>query len=479
MIPSCTAADPGVTEKLAEFAATLEYDDLPPEVVVHAKRCVLDTIGCGLFGTTLPWSQILLQAVAPFGTGRSLVWGSRWTLPADLAALVNGTQVHGFELDDLHRRAIVHPGGVTIPAIVAMAEQLGADTVSGRDFLVAVVAGYEIAIRVGLGCGLGLLHQGWHNNGVLGTFGAAAGAGRLAHLDRAGMNEALGMAATQSSGLMSAQYDSMVKRMHAGRAAQSGLYAAQLTRHGFRGIRSVFEYPYGGFPAVFTEEYKLQAMIDGLGEQWEVARVGFKPYAACGSCHTSIDAILQLKSEHAFTSSQVEQCNVYCSTATRDHVGWPYSPGSATTAQMNLAYAIACAVERGRVWAAEFTPDVMTDDQILRLARRVHVEADPSIDDSGIERRHAVRLELTLTDGTVLTAAVEHAKGSDVKPLTDYEIEAKFRLLAGPVVGERNVDRLAREILNLDAATSVGSFLSLLVPPPPPVPVGAPTEGGE
>src|SRR5262249_24334606 len=158
--------------------------------------------------------------------------------------------VHSFELDDLHKEAIIHPGGVTLPAALAAVYMLDRP-VSGEELTTAVAAGYEVAIRVGMGIGVGLLHRGWHNNGVLGTFGGAVAAGRLLGLDAAGMADCIGIAGTQSSGLMSAQFGSMIKRVHAGKAAQSGLYAATFAAHGLRGIRDVFDVDYGGFLSTF------------------------------------------------------------------------------------------------------------------------------------------------------------------------------------------------------------------------------------
>ncbi|MGH3745997.1 MAG: MmgE/PrpD family protein, partial [Micromonosporaceae bacterium] len=213
------------TQRLAGFAAQLRYQDLPAAVVEHVKLCLLDTVGCALHGATLPWTRILRETIAELdGGGSCVIWGRPERQSCVHAALVNGAAVHAFELDDLHKVSIVHPGSVVVPAALAVAEHTGG--VDGRRLLTAIVAGYEVAARVGMSVGAAHLRAGWHPTGTHGTLGAAAAAGSILGLDPERMTHALGTAGTQASGLMAAQYAAMVKRFHAGRAAQSGVYSA-------------------------------------------------------------------------------------------------------------------------------------------------------------------------------------------------------------------------------------------------------------
>jgi aconitate decarboxylase len=450
------------TKRLAGFSAGIKFDDLPDEVVGHAKKCILDTLGCALHGATLPWSRIALETVQDLGSVPvATVWGTPQKVsPAD-AALVNGTMVHAFELDDLHKKAIVHPGGVSIPAILAMCEHKPERT-SGKQLLTAVVAGYETTIRVGLGVGLGLLHRGWHNNGILGTFGGAAGVANLLGLDAEGMEHAIGMAASQSSGLMSAQYGSMIKRMHAGKAAQGGLYAGVLASKGFTGIKDVLELPYGGFASTFADKYELENITDGLGDVWETPNVGFKFYSCCGSNHTTVDAIEQIREQMPFEAADVEAIDIKGSTATKDHVGWEYKPDALTTAQMNLSYAAAAAILFGSVFVEQFTEDLLDDARVLDLTRKVAVHADPEIDAKGRSFRHAVVVTVKLKGGRAASARVDHAKGSEFNPLTDQELSWKFRALAGKVLPDEQVDKLQDIIMNLDEVDDVQSLVEAL-----------------
>ncbi len=449
------------TRELAAFASRLRIEDLPASTIAHAKRCILDALGCGIYGSRLEWTRLLTETLqSASGTGDAVLWGTGDTLAADAAALINGTAVHSFEMDDLHKTAIMHPGGVTLPALLAMADSQPA--VSGAELITALVAGYEVGIHVGLACGVGLLHRGWHNNGVLGAFSAGASAGRLLRLDPDRMEHAIGIAATQAGGLMAAQYGSMVKRFHAGRAAQSGLYSAALAQHGFTGIKDVLGDVYGNFLRTFSDEYEEAKLTEGLGSEFEIENVGFKWYPACGSSHTSIDAVLALRRAHGVTPADVIKCIVVASTATKDHVGWDYVPDTVTTAQMNLPYAIAAALTDGEVTIDQFRPERLTDPDLIELTRRVQVVADPQTDARGPKFRHAVRLQLQLRDGSVVEEVVEHAKGSEYFPLSDEEILSKFRRLTVDALGEEGSERVRDAVEHLEEADDARSLSTAL-----------------
>src|SRR5712691_7123399 len=242
------------TRKIADFVSQLTYERIPAEVRERAKLLILDSLGCGLYGANLEWCRILQGTFGSLDATRTTsVWGTAERLSSPHAALVNGTQVQGFELDDVHRDGVLHCGAVTLPALIAVAES-HAD-LTGREFLAAAVAGYEIGPRVGRCMGQEHIGQGWHSGATLGVFSAAAGAACGLRLTADQTVHALGIAGTQSAGLMAAQYGAMVKRMHAGRASQSGLYGALLAQAGFTGIIDVFEAPYGGFCTTFSRSH--------------------------------------------------------------------------------------------------------------------------------------------------------------------------------------------------------------------------------
>src|ERR1700727_838717 len=285
---------------------------------------MLDSLGCAIYGANLEWSRTLRGPLAALDATRTTsIWGTGKKLSSDHAALVNGTQVQGFELDDVHRKAVLHVGAVTLPALFAVAESHA--QLSGRDLLTSAVAGYEIGPRVGLCMGQEHIGQGWHSGATVGIFSAAAGAARGLALDAEKTVHALGSAGTQSSGLMAAQYGAMVKRMHAGRAAQSGLYGALLAKDGFTGIVDVFEAPYGGFCTTFSrsqDRFDLAKLSAGLGQRFETMGIALKFYSCVGSNHTTLDAIRDIKKRRPFTLNNIDEMAVHGSQGTVDHVGW-------------------------------------------------------------------------------------------------------------------------------------------------------------
>jgi 2-methylcitrate dehydratase PrpD len=285
------------TRKIAEFVSGLTYEQIPAEVRERIKLLILDSLGCAIYGANLEWCRILRGTLEALDATRTTsIWGTDRKLSSPHAALLNGTQVQGFELDDVHRKAVLHVGAVTLPALIAVAESHA--QLSGRDLLTSAVAGYEIGPRVGLCMGQEHIGQGWHSGATVGIFSAAAGAARGLKLDADKTVHALGIAGTQSSGLMAAQYGAMVKRMHAGRAAQSGLYGALLARDGFTGIVDVFEAPYGGFCTTFSrsnDRFNLEELSAGLGERFETMRISLKFYSCVGSNHTTLDAIRDIR----------------------------------------------------------------------------------------------------------------------------------------------------------------------------------------
>jgi 2-methylcitrate dehydratase PrpD len=221
----------GATRDLARFGASLRYSDIPGEVVQRIKSSILDSLGCCFFGATLPWSRKVAELAANEGARpvASLIGMGRKT-SVSLAALVNGTAGHAFELDDIHKESIVHPGSLATPVAFAMAEEQG--KASGKDVITAMVAGYEIGTRVGNAATMSLFFRGFHPQGTSGVFVAAAAASRMLDLDAARFQHALGIVGSQAGGLMAAQEGAMVKRFHGGRAAQSGVYSAQLASVG-------------------------------------------------------------------------------------------------------------------------------------------------------------------------------------------------------------------------------------------------------
>jgi 2-methylcitrate dehydratase PrpD len=448
--------------RLAAFAAQLRLDQVPDEVVHHAKTCLLDTLGCGLFGSTLEWTRIAHRTIAEIDTGTvAAVWGTADSFSPPHAALVNGSAVHAFELDDLHATSIVHPGSVVVPAVLAAA---AGRQRSGAEVLTAIIAGYETAARVGITMGAAHLLAGWHPTGTHGALGAAAGAGSALGLDAEQMSNALGCAGSMAAGLMAAQYESMVKRLHAGRAAQSGVYSALLAANGYVGIADLFEADYGGYCATFAPTHDVAPLTDGLGTTWHIASVGFKPYSCNGSCQPSVEILRGMRAD-GLRAADVRSVDIRVSTATVKHVGWPYQPDSITTAQMNLPYIAAVVLTDGDAFVDQFTAERVTDPALVELSGRVRVHADPEIDALGDRARHMTRLTVTCQDGTTRTGERDFARGSAREPLSEHDVREKFQRLAEKAVPAAQAQQLAGLVDSLEELPDAHELVRLLAAP--------------
>ena len=459
-----SATDNIHTRRIADFVSQLRYEQIPENVRERGKLLILDSLGCAIYGAKLEWCRILQQTFGDLDASRTTsIWGTAQTLSSTNAALINGTQVQGFELDDVHRDGVLHCGAVVLPALIAVAESHA--PMSGRDFLTAAIAGYEIGPRVGRCMGQEHIGQGWHSGATLGVFSAAAGAARGLKLDPEQTVHALGIAGTQAAGLMAAQYGAMVKRMHAGRSSQSGLYGALLAKAGFTGIRDVFEAPYGGFCTTFsrsTDRFNLDALSTGLGSDWEAMRVALKFYSCVGSNHTTLDAIRDIRKRRPFSLDELSRIVVHGSRVTADHVGWPYKPEGLTSAQLNLPYCVATLLLEGDVFVDQFTEEAVTDQGRMELSKKVEVVEDPAITARGARYRHMVRVDVHLSDGSVHSETREAPRGSEHSFAPAEDIIDKFRKLTRTTLPQDQQDALIAAMLKVETLTDARELIRLL-----------------
>ena len=460
---AAAATDNRYTRGIAEFVSGLAYEAIPREVRERIKLLILDSLGCALYGAHLEWCRILQRTLKKLdGSTACGVWGTAQRLSAPHAALANGTQVQGFELDDVHREGVLHVGAVVLPALVAVAELRG---ISGREFLTAAVAGYEIGPRVGLCMGQEHIGQGWHSGATLGVFSAGAGAARGLKLDADKTVHALGIAGTQAAGLMAAQYGAMVKRMHAGRSSQSGLYGALLAEAGFTGIADVFESEYGGFCTTFSrsqDRFRLAELTAGFGEVWQTLGVGLKFYSCVGSNHTTLDALRELRAQRAFGAKDVEKIIVYASQVTVDHAGWKYRPEGLASAQMNLAFCAATFLLEGDCFVDQFSDAVVADSRRIALAEKVEVRPDAGISAKGAGYRHMVRVEVHLSDGSLLERTVETPRGSEPNFASEAQIAAKFEKLAAHALPRARIPELRDAVLGMEKLDDASRLAQLM-----------------
>jgi len=458
------ADDNRYTRGMADFVANLRYEDIPAEVRQRIKLLMLDSLGCALYGAELECSRILQQRLGELDTTRMCaVWGTRQRLSAPHAALVNGTQVQGFELDDVHRQGMLHVGSVVLPALIAVTEFNKG--LSGREFLTAAVAGYEIGPRVGICMGPEHLEQGFHTGATFGVFSAAAGAARGLKLDTGRTVHALGIAGTQAAGLMAAQFGAMVKRMHSGRSSQSGLYGALLAESGFTGIVNVFESEYGGFCTTFsrsTDRFRIEELTAGFGSVWQTMGIALKFYSCVASNHTTLDALRLMQEEHPFGANDVDKIVVHCTQATAVHVGWKYQPQGLTSAQLNLPYCVATLLLDGDVFVDQFSEDRVADPARMALAEKVDVREDPAYTAQGSKSRHLVRVEVHLKGGKKMERIVAAGRGNEHNFASEADVVAKFEKLAIHALPQAQVGELRDALLDIEKLADAGRIAELL-----------------
>lgn len=444
-----TVATPPVTRTLVEFAVGLRYDDLPADVIAMAKRCMLDSLGCGIYGAGKAWTESVAQVVESLGQARrSSAWGSALRADPTGAALVNGTAAQGFELDDCHDQSMSHYGAAVIPAVLAMAESLG--DLDGRRLILATVVGYELGTRIGNAVSPGVFHRGFHPCGLTGTFAAAAAAATLLSLDVESFVNAIGLAGSQAAGLMASQYGAMAKRFHSGKAAQNGILSALAAQAGLTGVRDVLEAPYGGFCSTYSDEYDLELVTTGLGTDFEMRRNGFKRYASLASSHTSVDALRLLRARHGIAAEDVDRVLIQTTEVVHRHCGWPYVPAETITAQMNLPYTAAVTLLDGTAFVDQYRDDRLRDPTVLALADRVEVVVDPDLDALGPDEMRAVHVTVTTKSGNAYEQDVAYRSGHYKNPLPDEDLVEKFHDLARRRITVQAAEGIERVVSNLD-----------------------------
>lgn len=433
------------TLALAEFISGLRSEGIPDATRAVVVKALIDGIGCGLYGLLTPWARIVHKfALEQGGPQESSLWaaGGR-KVSAMYTALATGTAIHSFEVDD-HCRAKTHPGAPVIPAALALGEREG---VSGARLLTAIAAGYETMIRVCLAANPSVVRvRGWHSTGTAGTFGAAAAASVILGLDAETTASALGLAGTQSAGLYAFSADgAMSKRLHPGRAAQSGIMAALLAARGFHGPRFVLEAEDGGFLRAFSDEACVTEIIEDLGTEWRTDGVCFKPYACCGSNHASIDATLSIMAEHKLNVSDVNHVVTGVSRVVEIQTGYVYQPTTVLNAQMSQRYNIAVAMLDKQAHVEQFTEDRIKERDVCDLASRVKVEIDPEME-AVYPKLYAGKVTVVTKDGQRITKRVDYSKGMPENPMDKADIERKFLSLAGAVIGEKQAASVLDEV---------------------------------
>lgn len=411
---------------LAEFAATLDSDDIPAEVLRRTEDLLLDTLGSILAGS----SARPVQTLARFGDIMGPTSGpcenlvTRKTSSPLFAAMANAASAHMVEQDDVHNGSVFHPAAVVFPAAIAVAQALGR---SGKELLEACVAGYEVGIRVGEF--LGRSHyKVFHTTGTAGTLAAAATVGRLLKLNPEQMLDAFGSAGTQAAGLWQFLRDAAdSKQLHTAKAAANGLTAAYLAHDGFTGARQILEGEQGMAKGMSTDADAAR-LTDHLGSRWTVLETSFKYHASCRHTHPAADALLALVTQHNLAPEDIAAVTAYVHQGAIDVLGNVVNPTTVHQSKFSMGTVLGLIARHRRAGLAEFD-SALQDPVIAHLRSKVSMQLDPEVD-AAYPERWLGKVQVTTVSGVRLSARVDEPKGDPGNTLSRSEIEQKFMRLA-------------------------------------------------
>ncbi|NNK95776.1 MAG: MmgE/PrpD family protein [Desulfobacterales bacterium] len=441
---------------ICEFISHLKYENISYPVIEKTRICLLDYLGASFVGMQSQEAALVREYVRTIGgKPQSSVFGMAEKTSMPLAAQVNGVTCHAYELDDAHRYATgLHPGATIIPAVLALGEHLSS---SWHDLLVAIVAGYEMAGRVGRAINPSHRYRGFHSTGTVASLGAAAACSRLLGLGAEKTAWAAGIAGSSAGGIFAFLAEgSMNKLLHAGSAALNGVNAALLAQKGFTGPTSVLEGK-EGFCRAFSDDYDLQKITRALGGRYEIEDTYFKRHASCGQAFGAIDAILEMREEIKVDQSEIRRITVYTFRAAA--VLDQKQPDTIRRAKFSIPFVTALALLKGRVGHFDFTTALLQDSDIIALADKVEVLEDEGISSNFPEKRTAV-VTLELLDGTIVSRKVDIPRGMPENPLSTEELTDKFTELSSSMVGLKRSKWIVKCVLSDEPEENIYSLMS-------------------
>ncbi|CUJ10663.1 MmgE/PrpD family protein [Achromobacter aegrifaciens] len=449
---------PHLSAELAAFAANLRYEDIPAPVLRRAEDLLLDCLASILAGASARAVQAIDRYAAAMGPadGPSEVLITRRRTTPLFAAMVNAAAAHVVEQDDVHNGSVFHPAAVVFPPALAVAQALGR---SGRDLLVASVAGYEVGIRVGEF--LGRSHYKiFHTTGTAGTLAAAVTAGRLLNLSPEEMLHALGSAGTQAAGLWEFLRDAAdSKQLHTAKAAADGITAAYLAREGFTGARHILEGPQG-MAAGMSTDADPSRLCDRLGERWALAETSFKFHASCRHTHPAADALQQALRDNKLTEADIERVVAHVHQGAIDVLGPVVNPQTVHQSKFSMGTVLALIARQGRAGLAEFDAG-LDDPGVATFRGKVEMELDPEVD-GAYPQRWIGKVTVYTRDGRKLHGRVDEPKGDPGNTLSRAEIEDKTLSLGryADAATEQELRGLIAAIWNLEKAERMGMLLA-------------------
>ena len=455
--------------EFAEFAATIDATTFEQEVAEAVKMNILDTLACGLAGSSAEAIGDVANLVAQWGGAREasvLVFGGKY--PAHHAAMINASMCHARDYDDTHDAAILHAGVTAVAAALAAGELRGG--ISGTDLMAAVAAGLEVTCRLGAATQVGIVESGWIYTPLLGYFGATAAAGRALGLTANQMLNALGIVYSSVSGNLQVITDaSLMKRFQPGLAAQAALVAVQLAQRGLRGVQEVFEGTNGFFRVYLQNRVSADLAREQLGRRFEFLNLSYKPYPSCRCTHAAVDAVLDLRKESTERLGQVEDIKVGLTAAGYQTVCVPeavrLAPSTVVEAQFSIPFTVAAAWLDGEVGLEQVSSQALTRSDIRSFAPKVHSYVDPEMDREWGRYVTPAAVQIRFDDGTVRSSRVNYMKGHPKNPMSRDDFRQKTRDCADAAeiaLPADTVDRLFATIDSLESLDDIATLIGIV-----------------
>jgi 2-methylcitrate dehydratase PrpD len=443
---------------LIDYLWELSNQPLSVGLSAAAQKVLLDTLGCSLYGAQQPWVQIVAGMVGD-RQGPSTALGFPGALHPSAAALVNGTGAHGFELDDYIEGCFTHAGATIIPASFATAEAVGCD---GARLLSAIVAGYELMGRLGLAMGKNRSDRGLHYTGQLGAVGAALSCGLIRRFDVTGLRNVVGIAASMGGGIKAFTQGTggMVKRLHAGRAAEAGVVAAELASNGFTGPQDALDGDFGLIPALGGDDADSRRLTSGLGDNFLIERNWTKMYPCCAVLHAGCQAIEDLRRENSVSALDISTLEVAGSSRmVSQNCGRTIT--DMMSAQYSMPFTAAAAMLGDASDPDSYDPNRANDSEFGRLMNLVTLAVDQQVD-AAYPDAFGAHVTMTLNDGRQLKRLILYPKGTANALVTSADVETKFRSLAAPAINPDSIDRVVAAVRGIKSSGTMGALTDAL-----------------
>jgi 2-methylcitrate dehydratase PrpD len=451
-------------KELAKFCAESQYKNFPEEVIDKVKYFLLDFIGVAARGSIAESTRIIFDFIRFIGGNPKScsIIGAKMRASPQYAALANGMSAHTIEMDDVNNEASLHPGVANFPAALAIGEFNKAE---GRKFIEGIVLGYEVTIRLGKALGPALHYRrGFHPTATCGAFGATIGAGKILGLNEDQITNALGIVGGMASGSMECLTgNSWLKKFQPGWASHNGVIAAFLAQKGFKGSPTIIEGEHG-FLHMGSDSPRLDKILEGIGESYEILKTSIKPHACCRYKQGPIDAILKIMRENDIKPNQIQRVTLGILKAGIPFVVKPeevkYNPKSLIEAQFSMPFGAAIAILYGRADLEMYVLEKWNSIEVRKMMERVFCIENPELEED-YPRKWPATAEITTKDGRSYFTRVDYPKGDPENPISWSELIEKFQYLTEKVYSKDRRNKILNKIKNLEKEIDISKFTSL------------------